>query len=515
MLSHFLILGAGIALGFFWGRYQRSRFSDGILQRFPLAFQKTPCLMVLQDCKTLRFLDANEMFLKEMGIRREEIRGLDPVSMGLHDPESPLRKVLLEAVEHGESHSPDMIWKTATGEERQGLFTAVRIDDNPQPFLMCMAQDLTQRIQAQTGLETLNKSLQETLEKSRLLEKEARQAAEAKSRFVANISHELRTPLNGIMGMLALLRRNVTATEDLEKISLIRRCTESLKDIVNDILDLNQLEKGKLKLHPIPFNPGNVLRQIYDLLAPMAHERNLRWNLELPETLPDMYFGDALRIRQILMNLAGNALKFTHEGQVSLSLSLNSQMHLHYCIEDTGIGILEEFRSIMFEPFTQADESMERAYEGTGLGLAISQSLTRLMDGKLYAENPKKGGSTFHLILPLKPHDPEHIPLVSSHDFEGRILIFIENLLLKQSLVSFLKVYSFEIMENPSKAEIRPSDIVFLDQDSVLSDPERWPVNSIHLVPKAAQKKSPLHLKLPLQFDELQTAIYTSLRMTP
>lgn len=354
-----------------------------------------------------KVLDCNEACAKALGYESAaEIIGMQATVLYFNPADRDFLVATLK--DSGQISNWEVQFKSKQGTSIWILLSAYLVHDDPQNTTTIEGTfvDISARKEAERYLKQM-RDLAEAANRS-------------KSDFLASMSHEIRTPMNGVIGMAGLLLDTELSPEQREYGVTLRNSAESLLVIINDILDFSKIEAGKMTIEPISFDLVVAVDETTELFSVRAHEKNLELIIRYDPALPNRFIGDPGRIRQVLINLMGNAIKFTSHGHVFLNVELvkrvSSTAAVRFGVEDTGIGIPTEKLDAIFEKFTQADASTTRNFGGTGLGLSICKHLVELMGGEMQVESAAGKGSKFSFTLPLELD--ESVPLAPNHDGE-------------------------------------------------------------------------------------------------
>jgi PAS domain S-box-containing protein len=370
------------------------------LQKFNKLFNSNPALMAVSSLPERQFTEVNEAFTQITGYSGDEIIGKNAAQINLFaEPEKQII-VEREIAENGSIRNFEMVLRTKSGKLLHGLFSGEQIESQGKNYLLAVMIDITERKKAEETLLKINADLEEAIQRANTMALEAEAANMAKSEFLANMSHEIRTPMNGVIGMTGLLLDTSLSAEQYRYVTALKSSGESLLRLINDILDYSKAEAGKIQLENIDFDLYELLDDFSQPLATKAHEKNLDFTYVCEPNVPMLLKGDPVRLRQVLVNLTGNAIKFTHSGYIRINISFlacqnENEAILKFSIKDTGIGIPENMIDNLFEKFTQADSSTTRNYGGSGLGLAIVKQLVQLMNGEVGLISKPGEGSEF------------------------------------------------------------------------------------------------------------------------
>ncbi|MFZ2277298.1 MAG: ATP-binding protein [Prosthecobacter sp.] len=382
----------------------KQRRNQQELEKLSLVASFTDNLVVITDASG-RLEWVNDAFVKRTGYTLGEVIGRKPGDV-LQGPETDRETVALigEKLRQGESFQAQLLNYTKSGSPYWVEFHVTPIKNKEGTIVRFIAvqSDITELKRTQSEL--------------KIAKEKAEAASQAKSDFLATMSHEIRTPMNGIIGMTSLLLDTELADKQREMVDAVRHSGDSLMTIIEDILDFSKIEARKLDLVEEAFGLDSVISGVVDLLQHKAASRSIDLIVRIGSDVPDCFMGDPGRLRQILMNLVGNGIKFTDEGSIRIQVSrLNATAtgapNLEISVTDTGIGMTEEQQSQLFQPFTQVDSSTTRRFGGTGLGLAICKRLVELMGGSIGVESKRHRGSRFWIRLPLRVVENQKMPV--------------------------------------------------------------------------------------------------------
>ena len=365
--------------------------------RFRVIFEQAPLGVALVDSRTGFILEANRRLCDIIGVPADALIGVDPLRY-THPEDQALSQQHIGALKAGgkASHTftkryvrPDgaVVWASVTG-------APIQVDADDAPRHLFIVEDISERKRHERELREATEA--------------AKAANAAKSEFLAHMSHEIRTPMNAVLGLAQVLAREPLPEHQRDMVTRIRTAGQSLLALLNDVLDLSKIEAGQLRLEPRPFQLAKLLANLDSLMGQMARSKGITLRLLTPDAPVPLLLGDGLRLEQVLVNLTGNAIKFTEHGEVVVTVRLtpsaespDAPLRLRCEVSDTGIGIAPEALGRLFAPFTQADGGIGRRFGGTGLGLSICKRLVELMGGEIGVHSELGQGSTFWFELPM------------------------------------------------------------------------------------------------------------------
>jgi two-component system, sensor histidine kinase and response regulator len=338
------------------------------------------------------FVFVNKSFECNSGYCENEIIGKRCSSVLYPDDVVSTRAKVVEMLRGNRKEPFEFRFVTKNGDIRCALLTVSSITYQGHPAMLGVSIDITER-----------KAMETALQKAR---EEAETATQAKTEFLAHMSHEIRTPMNAIVGLGHLALKTELNPKQRDYLTKIQTASNTLMGIINDILDLSKIEAGKLEIEKTNFRLDQVMKNISNIIGTKAQEKGLEFQVNISPGVPFTLVGDPLRLGQVIINLAGNAIKFTESGSIVVSAETvsrnNDHVELKFTVKDTGVGMTGEQQARLFQPFTQGDNSITRRYGGTGLGLAISRQLVALMDGEIGVKSQQGSGSEFYFTVGLQ-----------------------------------------------------------------------------------------------------------------
>jgi len=401
--------------------------------------ENIPDMIFVKEAATLRFVRFNKAGEQLLGYSREEFIGKDVHDMFPKDEADFFAlkdRAVLESRQMVDIPEEPVHTRRGTRLVHTMKIPILDVHGEPQ-FLLGISRDITEQKRADEELQRHREHLEDMIHERTaelvVAKEQADAANQAKSDFLANMSHEIRTPMNAILGMAYLALQSGLDPQQQHYVQRVHGAAESLLGIINDILDFSKIEAGKLDIEAIPFNLGDVMDGLANLVGLSAEEKGLELLFAQPPQLPMALIGDPSRLGQVLLNLGYNAVKFTERGEVVVGVELvehsGTAVRLRFEVRDTGIGMTPAQQAHLFQPFSQADASTSRRYGGTGLGLAISRHIVRLMGGELEVDSTWGAGSRFHFSLAFALQAEHAQPVLAGHPglHGSRVLIVDDN----------------------------------------------------------------------------------------
>lgn len=430
--------------------------------QFKNVFELSPVGIVITDFKTGKFIDVNQAMQKMIGYNEDQLLGMEIWKI-THEKDLSEKdfEAITELKEHNTIKGIEKKLVTKNGKVLiVSINSLVHADKDDKKIAISTVQDITDQ-----------KKFEDKLRKSR---EEAIKASQAKSEFVANMSHEIRTPLNGVIGFTDLLMKTPLNEMQHQYMNTVFQSANTLLDLINNILDFSKIESGKLQLEAEKISLTKLSEEVTDLTKYEAHKKGLEIVLMLKPDIPEYIWIDGIRIKQVLMNLINNAIKFTDEGSIELKIEILSKAEkkakIRFSVTDTGIGIAKENQKKIFNAFIQEDTSVTKKYGGTGLGLAISDQILSLMGSKLNLDSEVYKGSTFFFDLDLEVEFRKKYKIQLEADIK-RVLVLDINEINQKVIQNYLQKEGVEVdyshnIENTVKANKENNyDVIFVNHN--------------------------------------------------
>jgi PAS domain S-box-containing protein len=404
-------------------------------ERFRIFFENNPIPTGVVDLESYQFLEVNNAAINHYGYSREEFLAMNIMDLSSPEDVESLQEAL-KTIKTRESNTAERKHCLKDGTVIDVHLSWHNLDFDDHDAMLIVAQDITESKRA-------NEELRQTKEAAEIANK-------AKNEFLANMSHEIRTPMNGIIGTISLLADTQLTAEQQEYAETIRLSGDALLNVINDILDFSKIVSNEIELEEHPFRIETCIEEIFDLFAIQADQKNIDLVYWIDEKIPQVVVVDATRLRQVLVNLVSNAIKFTEHGEIYIEVSKASvkdgKIELLFSVQDTGIGIPSDQIHKLFRPFSQIDSSSTRKYGGSGLGLAICAGAVALLDGHIWVESKSTEGSTFRFTINVSEHikdSREQNLCPSLINKTKKVLIIDDNKMCRQIIENLLLEWGF------------------------------------------------------------------------